>query len=170
MQLEQASRKVVGLPASVNDDDRAIWLETLTRARGVPLPRVFHRRLRHRILFVQDVVEDDYVTTTTGHRTALTNEERFPTLVRVPTARGLGVSGQGHVREELFVFLVVHEVTDHTTETLGKFSGVRTNDELGLRELAHQVSREQVAAHLGFTMTRRHRDHQALRFPSNHTV
>jgi hypothetical protein len=48
--------------------------------------------------------------------------------------------------------------------------GVRTDDQLAVRDLAHHVGREQIAAQLGFTVARGHGNHQALAFTSNDAV
>jgi hypothetical protein len=131
--FQETARQVVGLPTGVDHDDRAAGLQSLTGARGVPLPGVLHRSLRQSVLFVQDVVQDDNITAAPGHRTALTNEKGFTALGRVPPTSSLGVHGQGHAGEELFVLLVVHEVSDHATEALSEVRGVRADDELGVR-------------------------------------
>ena len=145
-------------------------MQTLTWSRRVPLPRVFHCSLGQSVLLIQDVVKDHDVTAASGHCTAFADEERLPAALRVPPASSLGVRRQAHAGEEFLVLVFINKVTDHPAKALSQLGGVRTDDQLAVRNLAHHVGREQIATKLGLAVPGRHGNHQALAFASNDAV
>ena len=131
-------------PSRHNQQYLAPWLQTLTRSRRIPLIRLLHRRLTHRILLRMRVVNYQKVRTTPRHRTTNTSSKILPTLVRLPPTSSLTVRRQHRVRENLLVRLRIHQVTYLPTKPHSQLTRVRRLNDLGRRLAAHEPRQKEI--------------------------
>ena len=94
--LDQACSQVLRAPTGHHNDYRTAGLQSRSRARGIPFPRIVQRQLGLGVLFRVRIVNDQEVRATTRHRTAYTNSKVFPAVVRVPPSGSLAVRFELH--------------------------------------------------------------------------
>ena len=94
----------------------------------------------------------------------------FPSVARLPSARGLRVLLELDLREDLRVAFVGHEVPRLAAKSDGKFGVVRGLNDLQLGVTAKEPSRHQVAGKLGLGVSRRHVDDEPLELSPRHLL